>query len=115
MKMLVFVLDNVDKLDPLLTELSKQGLRGATIINSTGMARSLYSTGSVMMRSLKILLDSEHEENKTIFTVVDKKQEQIFYQAVDKIIGPLSEPGTGIIFTLPIDSVGGLVQSDDES
>lgn len=107
MKMLIFVLNNVDLLDDLLVELSENGLRGATILNSTGMARSLYETTS-MMSSLKALLDSDHEENKTIFAIVNEKQEQIFYDAVDKIIGPLSQPNSGIMFTLPIDSVKGL-------
>lgn len=112
MKMLIFVLNDVEKLEALLEELSKMGLRGATIINSTGMARSLYGHQSVMMNSLRVLLDSDHEENKTIFTVVDQQQEEIFYKAVDKVVGSLSEPNTGIIFTVPVDSVNGLIPSD---
>ena len=33
----------------------------------------------------------------------------MFYEVVNEVIGPLSKPNTGIIFTLPIDSFNGLV------
>ncbi len=109
MKVLFFVLNNVNKLEDLLIQLSNRGLRGATIINSTGMAQSLYGTNSLMMDSLKVLLNPGSEENRTIFTIVDDEQEKMFYEVVNEVIGPLSKPNTGIIFTLPIDSFNGLV------
>ncbi len=115
MKLLVFVLNNINKLDDLLVELSKKGLSGATIINSIGIAQSLYKSKnsntyeSVIINSLKALLDSnDHNENRTIFAVVDETQEQIFYKAVDKVVGSLSKENSGIIFTIPVDSVMGL-------
>ncbi len=115
MKLLVFVLNNINKLDDLLVELSKKGLNGATIINSIGIAQSLYKSKnsntyeSVIINSLKALLDSnDHNENRTIFAVVDEPQEQIFYKAVDKVVGSLSKENSGIIFTIPVDSVMGL-------
>ncbi len=115
MKLLVFVLNNINKLDELLVELSKKGLNGATIINSIGIAQSLYKSKnsntyeSVIINSLKALLDSnDHNENRTIFAVVDEPQEQIFYKAVEKVVGSLSKENSGIIFTVPVDSVMGL-------
>ena len=109
MKLLIFVLNDVEKLDELLLALSNGGLRGATILNSMGMASSLYSNGeSVFMNSLKALLDPQNPENRTIFTVVDGQQEELFRETVNRVIGSLSEPNTGILFTLPIDSIEGL-------
>lgn len=111
MKLLIFVLNNNEKVDSLLSELSDQGLRGATILHSTGMAQSLYNRHeSKLMNSLKALLDEEHDENTTIFTVVDQEQEQLFYRVVKQVVGELTEPNTGIIFTIPVDSVRGLVK-----
>lgn len=121
MKLLVFVLNNIKKLDELLVELSKKGLSGATIINSIGIAQSLYKSKnsntyeSVIINSLKALLDSsDHNENRTIFAVVDEPQEKIFYKAVEKVIGSLSKENTGIIFTVPVDSVMGLSSRRDK-
>ena len=115
MKLLVFVLNNIDKLDDFLIELSKRGLNGATIINSIGIAQSLYKSKSantyqsVIMNSLKALLESnDHNENKTIFSVVNESQEKMFYKAVETVIGSLSKENSGIIFTIPVDSVMGL-------
>lgn len=111
MKMIVLVLNNIKKLDNLLVEFSKNGLKGATIINSTGMAHSLYGTNSTIMSSLKILLENDNKENKTIFSIVDDKQEKIFNDCVLKVIGSLSEPNTGISFTIPIESVNGIIKN----
>lgn len=115
MKLLVFVLNNIDKLDDFLIELSKRGLNGATIINSIGIAQSLYKSKSantyqsVIMNSLKALLESnDHNENKTIFSVVNESQEKMFYKAIETVIGSLSKENSGIIFTIPVDSVMGL-------
>ena len=121
MKMLIFVLNDIGKLDELLIELSKRGLRGATIINSIGMARSIYKSKSsntyesIIINSLKALLESSSsDENKTIFTIVDEIQEKMFYEVVEKIVGPLSKENSGIIFTVPVDSVRGLSKNVTE-
>ena len=60
------------------------------------------------MNSLKALLDPDLPDNKTIFTVVDDEQEAIFVKVVEEVIGDLSKPNTGIMFTLPISDVKGL-------
>lgn len=114
MKVLIFVLNKVEKLDELLIELSNNGLKGATILKSVGMAKSIYNSTkkeesrNIIMDSLKILLSETDNENRTIFTVVDESQEKIFYNTVEEVIGPVSKENTGIIFTIPLSSVYGL-------
>ncbi len=109
MKMLVFVLNKVDVLDRFLTELSDAGIRGATIITSTGMARALYNSdeGS-FFSSLKFFLDPEKDENYTIFAVLQKSQVETFKRVVKEVVGDLSEPSTGVLFTLPVEEVEGI-------
>ena len=41
MKMLIFVLNRVEKLEPALNKLEHAGLRGATVLSSRGMAMTL--------------------------------------------------------------------------
>ena len=113
MELLVFVLNNIEKLDELLIELSNSGLKGATILNSMGMASSIYNskkqeTQNLIINSLKIFFFFFEKENRIIFSVVDKKQQEIFYKVVDRIIGPLSKENTGIIFTIPVSSTQGI-------
>lgn len=114
MEVLFLVLNDVDKLDDLLLALSKKGLKGATIITSAGMAKSVYDscvsnkTENIILNSLKILLSNNSDENKTIFTIVNEQQKQIFKNVVDDVIGPLNKKNTGIMFTIPVSSVYGL-------
>ena len=114
MKLLVFVLSKIEKLDDLLIELSKNKITGATILKSVGMATSIYNnlhkdkSYSLILESLKILLNNKNNENVTIFAVVDEKQEKIFFKVVEEVVGSISKQNTGIIFTIKIDSIFGL-------
>ena len=60
MELLVFVLNNIEKLDELLIELSNSGLKGATILNSMGMASSIYN--SKKQETLLLLTTTSCEE-----------------------------------------------------
>ncbi|EEG31197.1 hypothetical protein CLOSTMETH_01139 [[Clostridium] methylpentosum DSM 5476] len=109
MKLLICVLNDTDKLDELMIKLAEAGVKGATIINSTGMGRTLYNhQESALMNSLRALLDPDRDENKTIFTVVDEAQEKAFHKVMNEVVGDLARPDSGIIFTIPVDSVTGL-------
>ena len=114
MELLFFVLNHIEKLDELLIRLSEKGLKGATILTSAGMAKSIYDSSlsgrneNIIINSLKILLNDNSNENKTIFTIVDEQQKQIFKNVVDEVIGPLNKKNTGIMFTVPVSSIYGI-------
>ncbi len=71
MKLLVFVLNRVEKLEPALNKLEHAGLRGATVISSRGMAMTLekYCDGS-FLGSLRAMMEPDREENCTVFMVM---------------------------------------------
>ena len=109
MKLLVFILNRVDKLEKLLCELSEAKISGATIVESTGMARALYNMeDGAFLGSLRLFLDPEREENRMIFMVLNDEQIETVKRVIHKVVGDLSQPATGILFTMPIDSVEGL-------
>ena len=58
MKMLIFVLNRVEKLEPALNKLEHAGLRGATVLSSRGMAMTLdkYCDGS-FLGSLRAMME----------------------------------------------------------
>lgn len=111
MKLLVYILNRIELLDDLLRALADDGISGATILNSRGMARQLYGNGGKQpgfFSSLRALADPQNEDNMTIFAVVREDQVADFTHAIEKVVGELSQPGTGIVFTVPVDFIQGL-------
>ena len=113
MQLLVLVLNKLEVLDELLTQMASAGISGATILNSTGMATTLvhHTEEDVpLFGILRKMLNPDREESKTIFTVLKEEQFETAKEIINRVTGGLSKPNTGIVFTLPINSVEGLVK-----
>ncbi|WP_129614241.1 P-II family nitrogen regulator [Acholeplasma hippikon] len=112
MKLLVFILNNTDKLDGLVKEFAKNELTGATIIKSSGVAQRLLDSNdetlSTIVGSLKKILSRENVPNNTILMVLKEERVSKVVEIIESVVGDLSNPNTGIVFTLPIDFVKGL-------
>lgn len=111
MKLLVLVLNNVDLLDDLLQNFINYEIKGATIIDSMGMARvlNLHNNKDVpIFGSLKLMLNGGHPFNKTIFIVLKDEEVDTCIRCIREIVGSLDTPDSGILFTLPIDYIEGL-------
>jgi nitrogen regulatory protein PII len=108
MKLLVYVLIKVELLQPLLTALAKDGVSGATIIDSTGMGRELADRDEFsLFGSLKALMSNHNHLTKTLLFVTEDAKTSVITDVIEKVVGKLDKPDSGIIFTLPIDSVKG--------
>ncbi len=107
---MVIILNKTDALEYLLEGLSASGIRGATIIDSSGMAETLSKLGSSMISASLRALFSGDEENKTIISVIKNNQLDSARKVVYNTVGDLSQPNTGILFTIPIDFVEGTVK-----
>jgi len=113
MQMLIFVLNNINYLEEIMNEFTKSGIKGATVIDSTGMAKVLnhFSSDEVpIFGSLKMLMNEKRPFNKTIFTVIKDSQVQTAVGAIERIVGDLSKPDVGIVFTIPVNFVEGIVK-----
>lgn len=111
MKLLILILNKIELLDELLEAMADAQIGGATILHSRGMARELYNSGhedDMFLGSLRAILDPDREENLTILTVVREEQVQLAVQVIEKVVGDLSKPDTGILFTLPVDYIKGI-------
>lgn len=102
MKLLVIILNKTDVLDYLLEGLSAAGIKGATIIESSGMAMTLSRLDSSFL--------SADEDNRTILSVIKNNQLDTARKIVYNTVGDLSQPNTGIMFTVPLDFVEGTVK-----
>ncbi len=109
MKLLIYILNQTEKLEALLCSLTEAKIPGATIIESTGMARALHKMeNGPIVDSLRYLIDPEQEENHTLLMALKEEQVPIAKAAIRDVIGDLSKPNTGILFTLPIEDVEGI-------
>ena len=114
MKLMVIILNKVEVLDELLQAFAENGISGATILSSTGMARELMNEDSDVnfLGSLRALLNPEREENKTVLAVLKDDQVADARKAASEVLGDLIKPDTGILFTVPVDFIEGGSFSD---
>ncbi|MGL4730819.1 MAG: hypothetical protein ACRCW0_04460 [Clostridium sp.] len=110
MEMLISVLNDIGHVENIIKEFNENGICGATIIDSTGMAEVLSTMEEevAMFGSLKLFLNQGTYANKTIFTVLEEKKIQLAVDIINKVVGNLSKPGGGIIFTIPVNRVIGI-------
>ncbi|TYQ15830.1 UNVERIFIED_CONTAM: hypothetical protein Cloal_2320 [Acetivibrio alkalicellulosi] len=108
MELLVLVLNKTDELEFLLKEFMNMGIKGATVIDSTGMASFFDDDNDIpIFASLKLIINKNNKSNKTLFVVLHEEQVDDAIDTIERTIGDLSKPGVGIVFTLPLNRVKG--------
>ncbi|NCN04761.1 MAG: hypothetical protein GW949_03940 [Spirochaetales bacterium] len=114
MKLLVFVLNKEEYLEEVLEAYVEAGVAGATLLDSEGMGRFLaYEVP--LFAGFKEFMKGNKPYNKTIISVI--RNEAIIAKVkelVDEVVGGLDNPGTGIMFTLPVDWASGLIEEEEE-
>ena len=111
MFLLINVIEQTEKLPEILEGFSKAGVRGTTILGSTGMGRVLMAAGAQLRDSEETAkaLESLEPSNKTTLTVI--ANQQLLDAAVNVIkdcCGDLNQPGKGIIAVVPLHYVDGV-------
>lgn len=109
MVLATIVLNKIDCLDELLHCFAENNIKGATILDSTGMAHALSDEEDLhFIASLRMILDPDREKSKTIFTVAEDEQIPLISKIVNEVTGGLNQPDTGIMFCTPISYVEGM-------
>ncbi len=113
MYLLVHVLEQTEYLEALLEGFAKIGVTGTTVLDSIGMGRILAQTRADVptIQVIKDILAQGRPNNKTIFAVI--KDEETLKGAMGVIrsfCGDLNAPGKGILFTLRLAHVEGLIE-----
>jgi nitrogen regulatory protein PII len=114
MKLLVFVLNREELLDDILAAYVEAGIPGATVLDSEGMGR--YLTYEVpLFADFKEFMKGNKPYNKTILSVVhDEAVIPQVKKLIDEVTGGLEKPGTGILFSVPVDFAVGLLSQSEE-
>lgn len=109
MRLIVFVLNREELLERVLEAYVEVGITGATILDSEGMGRFLtYEVP--LFADFKGFMKGNKPYNKTILSVVeDDSLLEDLRSILDEVCGGLSSPGTGILFSVPVDFAVGLV------
>lgn len=115
---LLFVLDDPNHLDAILTSWSEIGVRGVTIMESTGWQRRRIQNSLLGARFDFAALGggARLENHMTLFVVVEsRKIVQAALEAAEVIVGDLDGPNTGILVSWPVEIVKGLpVEGQEE-
>ena len=107
MKLLILILNKVEKLEEVLEGFIEIGVTGATIIESVGMGHIL-SEEVPIFAGLRFMFAGAKPHNKTILSVIKEEKEEEAINILKKILGDLNDPGTGIVFMISLDRVEGL-------
>jgi len=107
MKLLVLILNKVEKLEEVLEGFLEVGVTGATLIDSIGMGHIL-SEEVPIFAGLRFMFAGAKPHNKMVFSVITDNKEEPVIKVLKKILGDLGQTGTGIVFTIPLDRVEGL-------
>ena len=111
MQVFVFVLNRTEHLEHLLSEFADHGLKGATVLDSRGMARILHTEDEMpIFYGLRAILEPERRISKTIFCVMEDDQVTTARKIVNDVTGGLEHPDSGIMFALPVTFTEGLVE-----
>ena len=114
MELLVLVIDRGDKLDSILSGFIELGVTGATIIESQGMVRELTkeSASTPVFAGLQDLIANSRPQSSTVFSVIETREKlDATIQMIKDKCGDMTNPGTGILFTIPINRAVGLASA----
>lgn len=113
MQILVLVLNKTDKLEDILREFLEAGIKGATVIDSMGMVKALYQDNNddlPLFGTLRMMMNESRPFNKTIFTVLNDEKISTAIEAIKRVLGDLSKPDVGVLFTLPVGYAEGIIK-----
>ena len=117
-QMILFVLDEIEKSSEILDAWELVGVRGVTILDSTGLGRARkisYRDDIPLLPSLLDFVQERQEHHLTFFTVVENEAlvDQVIAET-ERIMGNLSQPNKGALFVLPVSRAIGLATNDEQ-
>jgi hypothetical protein len=112
MLQLWLVLDNPALLNDVLEAWTDVGVRGTTILESTGVHRVRSRSSrqdAPFMLGFSRLLRTDQVGHYTLFAVVPNMEiVERLVEATEGIVGDLTQPNTGVLFAIPLAAAWGL-------
>lgn len=113
MYLILFVLDDPNKLKDVLESWDNAGVKGITIFPSTGIGRlkkdDLFLEDMPLIPSLEDLMQAHERSNRTLFSLVEgEEMVDLLIKATEAVTGDLDDPDTGILAVIPVARTYGL-------
>ena len=112
MQAIFLVLKQTELVDSIMKALFNAGIRGATAIDSVGMANTLTKMNEniAVVHLLRGILSGEDDshKSKTLFVVVSDEQTETVKDAIRSVTGDLAKPNAGIMFGIPVSFAEGV-------
>lgn len=106
---LFIVLNDQDYLDEVLHRFMQNGVSGATILDSQGMAHAIVHgnyESIPLFGSLKSLLTDTHPYSKTIFSVIPNQSiVESVVSSIQELFSDVKRKDLGFIFSVPVANV----------
>lgn len=110
-KLLVLILSKIDAMPTILSKFMDSGIRGTTIVDCEGMLHAIDNSNinpPPIFGSLRQYLNPERPKGKILFTVLPEETVSPAKEIIDQAVGGLSNPNTGICFTISLDEIFGI-------
>lgn len=111
MQLLFLIIKRVELVDDIMCALANNGIKGGTVIDTMGMAKSISESNSIpMIGVLRSILSGEDptQKGKMIMIAVNDDQVETAKKAIIEITGDLDKPNAGVLFGVPITFVEGI-------
>ncbi len=107
LELLFCVVKDYRKLDMILEGFIELGITGATVLDARGMAQVLSSDVPIFA-GLSALFPGGSSNSHMILSVLETGRVDEVVKLIEDVCGDFSEPGSGILFTVPVNHVRGL-------
>ncbi len=106
MELLVAICKDYRAVEDILLGFVELGITGATVLEGRGMGQII---GEIpIFAGLRGLFPGSVTDSHVIITVTTRDRAREAMGLIERVAGPLSHPGTGIVFTVPIGALDGL-------
>ena len=107
---IVLVLNDPDRCAEILDAWEAAGVRGATILESSGLGRlrqAAIMDNLPLLPTIGDLFRGEETRHRTLFTVIRNEQIDPIVEATQSVVGDLEKENTGLLFVAPLTHVFG--------
>ncbi len=107
MVLLVCILKDYRLVEDVLLGFLEQDVTGATVLEGRGMGQIL-ATELPIFAGMRGLFPGSGVDSHVIVSVMPRGKAFGCLDLVERLAGPFDQPGSGIVFTIPVERVVGL-------
>jgi len=109
-ELFVCIINRPEAVEDVIAAFVEIGVTGCTIVDSKGMGK-IITQDIPIFSGFKNMFSGTRESNVTIFSVMDSGLVDEAIKIIEEIYVSFSEPDSGIVFTLPVNRVKGLLSN----